>query len=387
MTWAWIITICGLCLWTALASLIVMTCRRVRSLQPGTVDHPQVVSVICPARNEADELESAMRTRLRDAAPWLEFILVNDRSTDETGPIMDRLASEDARIRVLHLEELPEGWLGKVHAQQQGIEIARGDWYLLSDADVQVDPGLIESALCWAQEEQADHVALIPRIIHGPVLLKSCLPVMMLVLMTALRLWRANDDRSDRAMGVGAFNLVRRAALEHAGGMEPLRMEIADDVGIGMIIHESGGRSRLAVAKDRLRVHWYRSTRDFLQGMEKGAAKGGGRIQLILHSILILVLVLALLSSFALLALWSVVPLPVSLIALISALVATATTLTASHRFGLPTAWACLVPLGLLSTLLVSQRSLWLAIIRGGVRWRGDQHNLTSTRAGERVRL
>ena len=121
--------------------------------------------------------------------------------------------------------------------------------------------------------------------------------------------------------------------------------------------------------------------------MEKGAAKGGGRIQLILHSILILVLVLALLSSFALLALWSVVPLPVSLIALISALVATATTLTASHRFGLPTAWACLVPLGLLSTLLVSQRSLWLAIIRGGVRWRGDQHNLTSTRAGERVRL
>ena len=387
MTWAWIIAIIGLLPWIALSVMVLATCRHVRTLPRGTCGTSPLVSVICPARNEADEVEAAVRSRLRDPARWLEFILVDDRSTDGTGEILDRLATEDDRIRVIHIDELPNGWLGKVHAQQRGIEIAQGDWYLFSDGDVHVDPGLVESALAWANQQNADHVALIPRIVRGPRLMRICLPVMMLILVAALRLWRANDDRVDRAMGVGAFNLVRRQALEHAGGMDQLRMEIADDVGLGLIIQESGGRSRLAVAPDRLRVIWYRSTRDFLQGMEKGAAKFGHRAMLILQSILVLLLSLSALSPFVMLALWSIIPMPTALIALVAAVTGIITTLVSAIRFALPWNWALLVPLGLVAGLLVAQRSLWLAITRGGVHWKGDLHSLDSAQAGARVRL
>ncbi|MEE2908643.1 MAG: glycosyltransferase family 2 protein [Planctomycetota bacterium] len=387
MTWAWIIVFVGLVPWIALGVMVFATCRHVRTLTPGTCSDAPLVSVICPARNEADEIEAAVRSRLRDPARWLEFILVDDRSTDGTGEILDRLATEDDRIRVIHIDELPDGWLGKVHAQQRGIEIARGDWYLFSDGDVHVDPGLVESALAWANQEDADHVALLPRILRGPQLMRACLPVMMLILLTVLRLWRTNDDHVDRAMGVGAFNLVRREALERAGGMDQLRMEIADDVGLGLIIQESGGRSRLAVAVDRLRVTWYRSTRDFLQGMEKGAAKVGPRPMLLLQSILVLLLSLSALSPFIMLALWSIIPMPTALIALVAAVTGIITTLVSAIRFALPWNWALLVPLGLVAGLFVAQRSLWLAMTRGGVHWKGDLHSLDSAQAGARVRL
>ena len=136
---------------------------------------------------------------------------------------MIAIALEDNRVQVIHLDMLPEGWLGKVHAQSAGAEAARGDWLLFSDADVHVQQGLVHRAMSWAQHQEADHVALVPRLVGGPLLLRMALPAMMLVLMSALRLWQTNDDDSDAAMGVGAFNLVSRRALEGAGGMKALR--------------------------------------------------------------------------------------------------------------------------------------------------------------------
>ncbi|MDG2424884.1 MAG: glycosyltransferase family 2 protein [Phycisphaerales bacterium] len=387
MTWAWIIVFIGLLPWLALAAMIMATCRHVRSLARSKSESVPSVSVICPARDEADEIEAAVRTRLRDPARWLEFILVNDRSTDATGDIIDKIASEDDRVKAIHIDQLPDGWLGKVNAQQQGVDKATGDWLLFSDGDVHVDAGLVEQAIAWAQEEHADHVALIPRIKGGPLIMRMCLPVMMLILVATLRLWRANDDNHERAMGVGAFNLVRRDALERAGGMESLRMEIADDVGVGMIIQQSGGRSRLAVAPDRLWVAWYRTRRDFLKGMEKGAAKFGNRLQLLMHSILVLLLCLSVLSPYIMLALWPILPLPVALIALATAIIGIVTTTASALRFALPKEWAMLVPCGLLMALFVGQRSLWKAVIKGGVDWKGDAHTLHSAQAGARVKL
>ena len=387
MTWAWILIFCGVLPWAALLLMLIRTSRHVRSLphEAGT-PHP-LVSVICPARDEADELESAMRSRLSDPSTDMEFILVDDRSTDATGAIMDRLAEEDSRVRVLHLTDLPDGWLGKVHAQHKALEVARGEWILFSDADVHLQPGLVSSAMAWARDQHADHVALIPRITEGPLLMRMCLAMMMIVLVAATRLWKANDDESDRAMGVGAFNLAKRSSLDKAGGMQQLRMEIADDVGLGTIIRESGGRSRLGVANDRLSVVWYRSTRDFLQGMEKGAAKARGRTGLLFRSLVILVVTLILLIPFAMLPLWSLLPAAVCIIALIGCLIAIATGIISARRFSLPWIWSGILPIGLLLTLFVGQRSFWLAIVRGDVRWRGDTHTLDSARDGERVRL
>ena len=73
-----------------------------------------LVSVIAAARNEGTTIEAAMRQLLRTDYPNLELVLVDDRSEDETGHIADQLALEDPRVRVVHVTELPPGWLGKV---------------------------------------------------------------------------------------------------------------------------------------------------------------------------------------------------------------------------------------------------------------------------------
>ena len=73
-----------------------------------------LVSIVVPARNEQDRvLEDCILSILAQDYPRFEVIAINDRSTDETGTILETFAQTDERLRVLEGEELPLGWLGK----------------------------------------------------------------------------------------------------------------------------------------------------------------------------------------------------------------------------------------------------------------------------------
>src|SRR5438309_2764680 len=94
------------------------------------------LAVIFAARNEAAGVEQATRSLLAQDYPELEVIAVDDRSTDDTGAILDAIAAEDPRLRVVHVRDLPAGWLGKNHALQSAAGETRADWLLFTDADV-----------------------------------------------------------------------------------------------------------------------------------------------------------------------------------------------------------------------------------------------------------
>lgn len=96
--------------------------RNLRPREPARWPSP---SVVIPACNEGATIEDALRSRLAQGYPELEVIVVEDRSTDATVSIVDRIAAEDPRLRALHIEELPRGWLGKLHALHRGAEAAR----------------------------------------------------------------------------------------------------------------------------------------------------------------------------------------------------------------------------------------------------------------------
>ena len=143
---------------------------------------------------------------------------VDDRSTDHTGDILAGLASVwPDRMRVLRVERLPEGWMGKNHALYLGGEEARGEWLLFTDADIRFAPGCLEDALGYAQGEGLDHLTLATEIISRGVLLRSFVAAFVLVFEVTQRPWRAADPRAREAVGVGAFNLVRREALPPGG--------------------------------------------------------------------------------------------------------------------------------------------------------------------------
>lgn len=104
------------------------------------------VSVIIPARNEADTIKAAMRSRLESDYPNLEIILIDDRSTDNTPEIIEEIAQTDSRVKAIHIKELPKAWIGKLYAMHTGVEVASGAWLLFSDADVHIASGYAEAS-------------------------------------------------------------------------------------------------------------------------------------------------------------------------------------------------------------------------------------------------
>lgn len=387
----WILSSMSACWWVWQGVLIVRAMRNVHLLPAGEWRHADVgvplVAVVSPARNEEDAIADAVRCKLSDPCSWIQFLFVNDRSTDTTGSILDRVTADDPRACVLHNETLPEGWLGKVYAQQLGVEaaaISKEGWYLFSDGDTHIRAGAVSAAVAWAESLGADHVSMTPRIVKGPAILRLCLPSLLRGLLVMLKLWKANDDRSPAAFGVGAFNLVRRSALERAGGLEQLKLEVADDVGIGQIIKDSGGRSRVALGSEWVHIEWYRTARQFLAGSEKGVAKARSRGRLLLVGCVAIAVTALDIGPF-ILAGWF--PHPAAWLALATAAFAVFLSVVLASWFALSARWALLSPIGSVVCLLVVGRSIVLACVRGGVRWRGDTHSLQSTAAGERVRF
>ena len=231
---------------------------------PGPQKRP-TVSVVVTACNEMDTIEAALKSLLAlDYAP-LEIIVVNDRSTDDTGTIIDDVIRDHEHVRVIHNTDLPKGWLGKVHALELGQNESSGDWLLFTDADVVYQPGVIEKAVMYAEKEALDHLSLIPKMLTRtwPLDITVC----AFTQLGAHKVFGLNPI----PFGAGAFNLVRRSALQRSPGLSWLKMEVADDAGLALLIADSGGTSRVQTALDDLEIVWYPTLRAMFHGLEKNA--------------------------------------------------------------------------------------------------------------------
>ncbi|MBN1910248.1 MAG: glycosyltransferase, partial [Pirellulales bacterium] len=230
------------------------------------------VSIVVAAANEAESIEGAAQTLLAQDYPDFEVILVDDRSQDATGQIVDRLAADDARVRPVHITELPEDWLGKVHALDCGFKLAQGDWVLFTDADVHLRPDTLRRAVAYGEANQLDHLALAPDFWSSHWLLDIMITTFLRGFLVAIRAWAVADPKSKAFAGVGAFNLVRRGALEKTPGFEWLRLEVADDMGLGMMLKQSGARTALLAATGVVGLYWYSTLGEMARGTEKGFA-------------------------------------------------------------------------------------------------------------------
>ena len=194
--------------------------------------------MVVAARDEEARIEETVRHLLAQRGVAVEVIVVDDRSTDRTGEILRRLASEDARVQVKRVESLPDGWLGKCHACHVGASAATGEWILFTDADCWLKPDVIARALRVADREAADHITLTPGVAAETLGARAW----HLAFLTRLASWISgvNRDRPNAYLGIGAFNLVRASAYRECGGYEALRLTILDDVKLGLLLHRAG---------------------------------------------------------------------------------------------------------------------------------------------------
>ena len=228
------------------------------------------VSIIVPARNEAAMIENAMHSLLTIDYPDYEVIAVDDRSEDATGAILDRLKAEcGSRLVVVHVRELPPGWLGKTHAMWSAARAATGEWILFSDADVVHAPEALRRAVHYAVQEQADHMVLLPTMLMESAGERMMIPFFQTMFIFAFRPWKVRDPKARDSIGVGAFNLIRRAAYEKIGTYESMRLSVVDDMRLGEKVKQAGLASRVAFGEGMVTVRWAVGARGVVQNLTK----------------------------------------------------------------------------------------------------------------------
>ena len=227
------------------------------------------LSIVVPARDEAASIGRALGSLLAQDYPDLEVIAVDDRSADGTSDVLREVAAREPRLTVLRVDDLPAGWLGKNHALWRGAQRASGQWLLFTDADVVFAPGALRRALAYAVDQGLDHLTLAPRLIAHGVYLRAFVAFFGYAFITLWGAYLANDPKSTRGVGIGAFNLVRRDAYERIGTMRALSLRPDDDIRLGRRIRGFGFKQRVANGKEMLAVEWYPSLSAALAGLEK----------------------------------------------------------------------------------------------------------------------
>jgi len=350
------------------------------------------VSIIVPARNEEDVMEQALNTLLALDYDNYEIIAVNDRSTDSTGEIMERVSQsprfpQKARetgnlnsptLRVIHHTELPAGWLGKTHAMWTAAKEATGDWLLFTDADVLFKPDSLRRALAYAEAEPADHVVLFPRMIMkrpGEFMMIAFFQTMF---MFGHRPWKVADPSTDDHMGVGAFNLVRRRVYDAVGTYAALRMEVLDDMKLGKVVKKAGFAQRNVFGGDLISIRWAHGAMGIVENLTKN-----------FFAVLSFQSWRALISVFGLACLnfgpflgiwlahgWARVPYGIALGSMFLIYVGM------SRRSAVPSYYFLLHPVSAALFIYTLLRSMCLTLWNDGIVWRGTKYPLEELRKG-----
>jgi hypothetical protein len=371
----------ALALWLRLAWLGLRTDRallRLDALPDGLGRELPAVAAVVPCRDEAGAVEAAIRSLLAQDLPGLEVIAVDDRSTDGTGEILDRLAAEDPRLAVVHVDALPAGWLGKTHACELGGRRARGAWLLFTDADVVFAPGALRRAIAWAEARRLGHVVALPRLVAPGFAERAFVTCFALFMSSVFRVFELSRAGTRGYVGVGAMNLVRRSAWEAVGGHRRLALEVADDAKLGLLLRRSGVPQAAIDSGGRVAVRWQHGLRASAIGLVKNAFAGAEyRLSTTAGSAALLVLLGA-----APLAAVIAGPAPARAVGVAALAVSTAIHAAVARRIaGGSGAEALLLPASALLLAAVLLASAAAAVLRGAVVWRGTRYPLAELRA------
>jgi hypothetical protein len=370
--WALVLVVFSLLTWGAAIT------RRLIDVPPKSDQLPSI-SLIAPARNEERNIERAVRSLVQLDYPGLEITLVNDRSTDRTGTILDRLAGEFPHLNVVHLTDLPAGWLGKNHALQYGANRSRGDWLLFTDADIVFDPSTLRRAIAYAEANRVDHLAATPDCHMPSWLLTSFAVTFAIYFSVYCRIWAIRNPNSTAHIGIGAFNLIRASVYRAVGGHESIRMRPDDDLKLGKIIKLAGYRQDIVHGNGLIGVEWYASVAETIRGLEKNTFSGTD------YSVFLTVFS----SGLSLLCnVWPflgvfLVPAPTRWIYAVACLTIWSLAWLSARGMNVRQSTALGFPLAVLLLVYIQWRTMLLNYFQNGIRWRDTHYTLAELKANK----
>ena len=226
------------------------------------------ISAIVPARNEEATIAAAVES-LAAQPEIAEIIVVNDQSTDGTAEQLTRLSENFSRLRVLQLDALPAGWVGKNYAVSTGAAQATGDWLLFTDADGVLLPGAAAHALADAEKYAAGLVSYSPEQETRTWWERTLIPFIYVRLGHKFSFDEVNDPDSPQAAANGQFLMIGRDDYARIGGHASVASEVLEDVALARIAKQGGVRLHFASGEGIMRVRMYRTFRSMWQGWTK----------------------------------------------------------------------------------------------------------------------
>lgn len=347
-------------------------------------DRAPSATVLIPIKDEAQQIRASLQSVMALDYPNVQFIAIDDRSTDGTGAILDEIASRDPRLHVIHVKpnELPAGWVGKPHALHVGVQHATGDWLLFVDSDMQVASDALRATIALAKQRRYGLVSLLPRLVNETFWERLIVPLGAAATSVMFLLPMCNyNELPCIAFANGQFMLVRRKAYDAIGGHEPVRDQLSEDIGIARALKCRGYKPRLALGDSFVSTRMYNSFATVMNGWSRNFFGGSGGNPWKMFAAIFFVLA-ACFSLFATIP-WGVYRIanPVTefggaawlLVAIAHGLIMTITIAVQYAWTGNPKRYALLFPLGAVMLVVVWMRAIAMCFTRR-VEWRGTKY-------------
>jgi glycosyltransferase involved in cell wall biosynthesis len=250
-------------LWVAVANFL--TIRRPQSVS--LTDRS--VTVLIPVRNEAENIVELIDCLTKQShLSSLEIIFIDDSSTDSTNKLLKTALSEGAPIKIVNAPDLPDGWLGKPWALQQGYLIARGEIIVTLDADVRLVPTAISQGI--AMMGQREFISPYPRQIAITFTERLVQPLLQWSWMTTVPLRLAErSNRTSLAVANGQFFLVKKSSLDVIGGFQKISAEVLDDMKLARALISTGAHGGVADGSTLAQTRMYKNFAEIKSGYGK----------------------------------------------------------------------------------------------------------------------
>jgi glycosyltransferase involved in cell wall biosynthesis len=356
------------------------TIKFLRDISPQLPTPALRVSLIVAARDEERNIEVALKSLLVQDYPDYEVIMVDDRSSDTTPAILQRIALGSSRLRVVRIDELPAGWLGKNHALHRGAQQASGALLIFADADIVMHRDAIRRAVSHMLAHRRDHIAVAPELISTSTALGMFVGAFTILFSLYSRPWKAPNPKSRCFIGIGAFNMVRAQVYRAIEGHERIAMRPDDDIKLGKIIKDAGYSQEMLFGLGMISVEWYASLAQAIYGLEKNSLAGVNYSVAAIIGATLMQLVLFVWPFAALLLTsgWTLT-LNAAICVLWLGLY-----VHQSAQVGIPRWYAIGLPFAIMLFAWILWRSTFITLRNDGIDWRGTHYSLSELK-GNRV--
>ena len=240
------------------------------SLTGQVLKNPPLISILIPARNEAENISNCLKSLLRQDYPNLEIIVLNDNSTDGTSRVVKEIAEKDNRVRLVEGAPLEDGWIGKNFASHQLAKHAKGEYFIFTDADTLHFPKTASSAFGALIAAKVDALSIYPRQIMVTFAERMIVPIINIALQCFIPFILIKKSKNPLfSTAIGQFMMFKRETYEKIGGYKSIKGHLIDDIQISKRVKKSGYKFMVFDGRNTIYCRMYKSLKGVIIGLAK----------------------------------------------------------------------------------------------------------------------